>query len=99
MVIKEKINLPQSIITDILCDCCGKSCKVLEGNIQNELREDDGHPFYVFEYLKLEAYWGYHSKKDGDHWEAHLCESCVDEKLSFINFDKNKTKVLNLHKK
>lgn len=57
-------------ITDILCDSCGCSCKTENG----------------FEALKLEEHWGYDSNKDLQHWEAYLCEKCVDEKLPFINF-------------
>ena len=57
---------------DIICDICGKSCK----------------SFTDFEYLELTATWGFESNKDGEKWDAHICEKCVDEKLSFINFKK-----------
>jgi len=80
----------KSVITDVLCDCCGKSCKVKEGIIDNDTRADNGEPYYVFEFMKLEANWGYYSEgqKDTEKWTAHICEKCVDEKLSFIKFKK-----------
>ena len=43
------------VVVDIICDCCGKSCKVLEGKIDNSARIDDGEPHYGFEFMKLEA--------------------------------------------
>ena len=42
-------------IKDIICDCCGKSCKV----------DDD-----VFEFIEIEKHWGYYSKKDLQKWTA-----------------------------
>jgi hypothetical protein len=42
-----------------------------------------------FEGMELTAVWGYSSKKDGEYWEACVCENCVDEHLSkLINFVK-----------
>jgi hypothetical protein len=38
--------------------------------------------------MELEAHWGYDSGKDCEKWTAHVCEKCVDEKFSFINFKK-----------
>lgn len=76
------------VITDVICDCCGMSCKFDEGKIENDLRVDNGEPYYIFEFMKLEAHWGYHSKKCSQRWTAQICEKCVDEKLSFIKFKK-----------
>lgn len=69
---EKKIKVYKQIteINDILCDCCGKSCKTSLG----------------FEYLDLKTTWGYDSKKDSQEWSAQICEKCVDEKLGFINF-------------
>jgi hypothetical protein len=39
--------------------------------------------------MELKANWGYFSDKDLECWTAHVCEKCVDEKLSFIKFEKN----------
>lgn len=84
-----EIQLKKSeVVTDITCDCCGKSCKVYEGKIENDMRVDNGEMFYKFEYLKLETHWGYRSGKDTEKWSAQICEKCVDEKLSFIKFKK-----------
>jgi hypothetical protein len=88
MEIKEIKNLKTEVVTDIICDCCGQSCKVLERVIDNELRIDNGELIRYFEYMKLEGIWGYNSNKDEEKWTAYLCEKCVDEKLPFINFKK-----------
>lgn len=77
MEIKETQNKKTEVITDIICDCCGKSCKV-----------DNGDQHSNFEFMKLESHWGFHSGKDTQKWTAQICEKCVDEKLSFINFKK-----------
>lgn len=84
----QKIN--SEVVTDITCDICGKSCKVDEGVINNELRPDNGNMYREFEYMTLTAHWGYYSNKDMQYWEAHVCEKCVDEKFGFINFYKGK---------
>lgn len=59
-----------TVVVDIICDSCGKSCKTDFG----------------FEYMEMKAFWGYNSKKDMEKWSAQICEKCVDEKLSFIKF-------------
>lgn len=69
--------------TEIICDCCGKSCK------KDTYTDNDGVEEHVFEYLKMSAHWGYYSNdKDCMKYTAHICEPCVDERLGFINFDK-----------
>jgi alanine dehydrogenase len=88
MQLKEVQLKKQEVITDVLCDSCGRSCKVYESTTDNPKRIDDGEKFYSFEYLKLEANWGYDSNKDLERWTAQICENCVDEKLSFIKFKK-----------
>jgi hypothetical protein len=60
------------VLEDVICDSCGNSCR----NSNN------------FEYMTLNNYWGYGSNKDGEMWEAHVCEKCVDEKFKFIKFRK-----------
>jgi hypothetical protein len=72
MIKTEYQMVKTEVMVDVTCDCCGKSC----------MDEYGGNT------LKLESYWGFSTKKDLEHWEAHLCEQCVDEKLSFINFTK-----------
>jgi len=79
-------NKRTKIIVDIFCDCCGESCKVHEGKIENISRTDNGESFYEFEFLELKTRWGYHSNKDTEKWSAQICEKCVDEKLNFIKF-------------
>lgn len=72
-IIKHKITKEVEDITDIICDSCGKSCKVMT----------------QFEYMTLEAFWGYHSRHDGEIWKAYICQDCVEAKLDFIGFSKN----------
>ncbi len=49
---------------DVLCDKCGKSCR------------DDMD--MNFEFATITAFWGFASKKDLEHHESHVCESCYD---------------------
>lgn len=89
MEIKETKKRNVEIITDIICDCCGESCKKYESTVDNPIRHDHGEKFYVHEFMKLEAHWGYYSEsKDTEKWTAQICEKCVDEKFSFIKFKK-----------
>lgn len=88
---KEIHNVKKEVITDVICDCCGESCKKYEGVIDNERRIDNGEKYYDFQYMELNANWGYRSENDGEIWTAHLCEKCVKEKLSFIKFKKVNT--------
>jgi hypothetical protein len=90
MKITEIQNRKTEIVTDIICDICGKSCKKKEDIINNDLRLDHGEPYYVFEYMTLYGNWGYYSEsKDTEEWTAEVCEQCVDEKLSsLIKFKK-----------
>lgn len=39
--------------------------------------------------MTLESTWGYGTKKDLEQWSAHICEQCVDEKFSFVKFEKD----------
>ena len=82
------IETKKEIITEIVCDCCGKSCKVNEGVINNDSRLDNGEPYFEFSYANIEVFWGYNSNKDGQKWLAQICEKCIDEKFSFVNFTK-----------
>lgn len=69
---------------DVLCDICGESCGIK--NLDSE-----GKVYLRFEYMKLEAYWGYDSCKDFEKWEAQVCEACVDThlvpKITFSKFE------------
>ncbi len=76
MKIKKKIKKEVSVLEDVICDSCGKSCIDKSG--------------MNFEFMEMKANWGYGSKKDMEQWTAHICENCVDEKLSFINFRNQK---------
>lgn len=79
-MIKTKIvKIKQETTTDVICDSCGKSCKVFLG-------ENKKH--FNFEYMRLSARWGYGSDKDLEVWEAHICEKCVDTKFTKITFKK-----------
>ena len=88
MEIKEIHKKKTEVITDVICDCCGVSCKVNSGTIANGIRIDDGEMYYQFSYMDLKVNWGYHSGKDTETWTAQVCEKCVDEKMPFINFKK-----------
>jgi hypothetical protein len=64
-------------IEDITCDICLESCRdSLDMN---------------FECLSISTKWGYGSNnKDGEKWEAHVCESCTEKYLKdLILFNKS----------
>ena len=88
MEIKEIQQHNTEVITDVLCDSCGKSCKADEFIMENPLRVDNGRKMYIFEYMELKANWGFFSNKDLTNYTAAICEQCVDEKFKFIRFKK-----------
>ena len=88
MEVKEIQNKNIEKIVDVICDCCGKSCRVYTYVIDNPVRHDHGETHHVFEFMKLQSSWGYYSGKDTEKWSAQVCEKCVDEKFKFINFKK-----------
>lgn len=73
MKINERIVTEYDLMDDVICDCCGKTCKTK----------------YNYECLELKAHWGYGTKSDGEKWTAEICEACVIEKLTFIKFTKH----------
>lgn len=72
MKLLEKKQKEVTVIVDVICDSCGKTCNTHCGH----------------EYMELKANWGYASKKDMERWVAQICETCVDEKFGFIKFNK-----------
>ena len=58
--------IESDVLTNVLCDICGKSCRTPELGSE------------VFEHSTLYADWGYCSKRDGDKWEADFCEECSE---------------------
>ena len=82
MEIKEIQKIDNEVTTDVICDCCGKSCRMYYTDVNEQSH-------YNFEFMTLETHWGYFSDKDTEKWTAQVCEKCVDEKLSFIKFKKS----------
>jgi hypothetical protein len=69
-------NIEEDKIVDVTCDICMESCM---DSIQMN-----------HEHLTIKGNWGYGSDKDGETWEAHVCEKCSDEYLSnLILFQKS----------
>lgn len=82
MKIKHIEKQEVEVTTDVICDCCGKSCRG-EGSEDVGLRD--------FQFMQMEAHWGYFSEnKDMQKWTAQICEKCVDEKFSFVKFKKER---------
>lgn len=88
MEVNKVENKKSLVLTDVICDCCGESCKVHELIVDNDKRIDNGESYRTFSFMKMEATWGYFSKKDLEKWSAHICEKCVDEKFGFVKFNK-----------
>ena len=74
MIHKDKENKSVTVIKDITCDSCGKSC----------INKSSG----IFECMNLKGNWGYGTKKDNEKWTAQVCENCVDTKFNFVTFKK-----------
>ena len=81
MIKNKKVKRNVTVTTDVICDSCGKSCKTFL---------DQKKKHFDFEFMTLEAKWGYGTGKDMERYQAQVCERCVDEKLSpIIKFRKN----------
>jgi hypothetical protein len=80
----------KSKIVSATCDICGTDCmKELYRPMQSQGDRDDHDIDKEFEGMELRAVWGYTSKKDGEIWDACICEKCVDEHLvPMVNFIK-----------
>jgi len=81
MIKTKKIKKSVEVVTDVICDSCGKSCKVYL---------DQKKKSFNFEFMTLDAHWGYGTGKDMERYQAQVCEKCVDKKLSpIIKFRKS----------
>lgn len=70
------IEIVQKEISVATCDICGGDCMKDLFIPNNDEDEDDS--LKEFEGMKLKAVWGYASDKDGEVWDAIVCEKCVD---------------------
>ena len=88
-MLKKTIPKP-AIIIEATCDICGADCmKELYRPMKSQGDRDKHDIEKEFEGMELKAVWGYSSGKDGEVWEAIICEKCVDEHLApIINFIK-----------
>ena len=89
MEIKNIVDSKKEIVDDIICDCCGNSCLVDKGVIDNPIRLDYGETSKTFEFMEMSTHWGYFSNKDTEKWTAQICEKCIDEKFQFVKFKKS----------
>ncbi|MFM2394328.1 MAG: hypothetical protein RLZZ546_2310, partial [Bacteroidota bacterium] len=78
-------TLDKTILEDIICDICQKSCRPehrhedYEEGDELELKESD------FEFLEIKGSFGYYSKRhDTEAWEAQICEDCSEHHLEKI---------------
>ncbi len=62
----------ESKIVEISCDICGGSCENVAGT-----QSWDDPDKKVFDFLKLEASWGFFSDWDGENWDAYICTQCI----------------------
>ena len=87
----KKVRKSKEIIIEATCDICGADClKPLYAPMKSDGDRDNEDISKEFEGMELKAVWGYNSGKDGEEWEAVICEDCVDEHLKpLINFVKN----------
>lgn len=83
-MLKKKIYKEE--ILEATCDVCGEDC--MKPLYRKSDGDRDNHDIKkYFEGMTLNADWGYSSKKDGEIWEACICEKCVDKHLiPIVNF-------------
>lgn len=55
----------ESVLTEVICNCCGKKIVVNKG-----IAAED--------YISVEKMWGYFSNRDGEYHNWELCEQCYD---------------------
>lgn len=79
MIISEKKTYSYDTIKDILCDCCGMSCKA---KTHHKLKE--------FEFATLNASWGYYSDSDGKVYRIELCEKCFYDVIAHLKLHPEK---------
>lgn len=86
----KKVTKAKEIITEAICDICGADClKPLYAPMKSDGDRDNKDISKEFEGMELKATWGYTSEKDGEIWEAIICEDCVNKHLtSLVNFQK-----------
>jgi|SRR5262252_2397990 len=81
MEIRQVVHEPK--LVGYRCDICGDSCNA----------SDDGR-YEAHEWALLNARWGYHSRKDMQTHECHMCEGCYDRVWEFIETLGGKVRVL-----
>ena len=59
----------ENILTQVLCNQCGKELKVKDGYLKEGC-------------FTADTVFGYFSKKDGNHYHFDLCEECFDKMIS-----------------
>lgn len=71
---KYSVNVTQTV-SDITCDICGQS--VVNKYLMSQMTNLDN----FVEYARLNADFGYGSKKDGEKLQFDFCEACFDDLL------------------
>ena len=72
-------EIVQKEIVKATCDICGEDCmKDMFTPYSPEGDDSDKE----FEGMELNAVWGFASGKDGEIWNAVICEKCVDKHLT-----------------
>ncbi len=86
----KKTQAKKERIIEATCDICGADCmKELFRPMKSQGDRDNHDIDKEFEGMELKAVWGYSSGKDGQQWEAIICEECVEKHLSpLVNFVK-----------
>lgn len=84
-----KLKTVNGKIVEATCDICGEDCMQQLYNAASTKDVIFDSAVKEFEGMELKATWGFGTQKDGEIWEAVICEKCVDEHLSgLINFMK-----------
>lgn len=71
-------EIVQKEIVKATCDVCGEDCMK---DIFTPYSPEGDDSDKEFEGMELKAVWGFASGKDGELWDAVICEKCVDKHL------------------
>lgn len=70
----EKVTKEEEVITNVICNCCGKSIR------SACFCEEDINPLIIRdEYMTINKDWGYFSKWDGETHNVDLCQECCEK--------------------
>jgi len=78
-IIKKQVET--EVVEDIVCNCCGLSCKRKVATTRDDVQ------YHNHIYATISAHWGWGSNKDMEKHTSHICESCYDKFISTFKIE------------